>query len=88
MFLISNIKKILNLTTTNFKSKILSTNYHLIDLHKPEISTKLDENLLKEDGHPQLSPNERYLITDTGGKIIKNSFDLKSLLKNTNWKKL
>lgn len=64
-FLISNIKKILNLTTTNFKSKILSTNYHLIDLQKPEISTKLDENLLKEDGHPQLSPNERYLITDT-----------------------
>ena len=30
----------------------------------------------------------RYLITDTNGKILKNSFDLENLLKNTNWKKL
>ena len=29
-----------------------------------------------------------YLITDTNGKILKNSFDLENLLKNTNWKKL
>ena len=32
--------------------------------------------------------NLKYLITDTTGKILKNSFDLKILLKNTNWKKL
>ena len=32
--------------------------------------------------------NLRYLITDTNGKILKNSFDLKNLLKSTNWKKL
>ena len=32
--------------------------------------------------------NLKYLITDTSGKILKNSFDLKVLLKNTNWKKL
>ena len=32
--------------------------------------------------------NLKYLITDTTGKILKNSFDLKLLLKNTNWKKL
>ena len=32
--------------------------------------------------------NLKYLITDSSGKILKNSFDLKSLLKNTNWKKL
>ena len=32
--------------------------------------------------------NLKYLITDTSGEILKNSFDLKSLLKNTNWKKL
>ena len=30
----------------------------------------------------------RYLITDTNGKILKNSSELKLLLKNTNWKKL
>ena len=32
--------------------------------------------------------NLKYLITDTSGKILKNSFELRSLLKNTNWKKL
>ena len=32
--------------------------------------------------------NLKYLITDTNGKILKNSYDLKSLLKNTNWKRL
>tara|TARA_B100001250_G_scaffold5235_1_gene4435 strand:- start:795 stop:1133 length:339 start_codon:yes stop_codon:yes gene_type:complete len=32
--------------------------------------------------------NLRYLITDTNGKILKNSFDLKNLLKKTNWKSL
>ena len=32
--------------------------------------------------------NLKYLITDTSGKILKNSHDLRILLKNTNWKKL
>ena len=32
--------------------------------------------------------NLKYFITDTNGKILKNSFDLKALLKITNWKKL
>ena len=32
--------------------------------------------------------NLKYLITDTSGKILKNSYDLKILLKNINWKKL
>jgi len=32
--------------------------------------------------------NLKYSITDTNGKVLKNSFDLKLLLKNTNWKKL
>ena len=30
----------------------------------------------------------KYLISDTNGKILKNSSELNSLLKNTNWKKL
>ena len=34
------------------------------------------------------SKNLKYLITDTNGKILKNSHDLSLLLKNTNWKKL
>ena len=32
--------------------------------------------------------NLKYLITDTSGNILKNSYDLTILLKNTNWKKL
>ena len=32
--------------------------------------------------------NLKYLITDTNGKILKNSFDLNVLLRDTNWKKL
>ena len=32
--------------------------------------------------------NLKYLITDSNGKILKNSFDLEILLKNTIWKKL
>ena len=32
--------------------------------------------------------NLRYLITDTNGKILKNSFELKSLLNSTDWKRL
>ena len=32
--------------------------------------------------------NLKYLITDTNGKILKNSFDLEVLLKNIDWKKL
>ena len=32
--------------------------------------------------------NLKYLITDTNGKIIKNSDNLNNLLRNTNWKKL
>ena len=32
--------------------------------------------------------NLKYLITDSNGKILKNSFDLEILIKNTNWKKI
>ena len=32
--------------------------------------------------------NLKYLITDTNGKILKNSSKLQELLKNTKWKKL
>ena len=32
--------------------------------------------------------NLKYLITDSNGKILKNSDDLFLLIKNTNWKKI
>ena len=34
------------------------------------------------------SKNLKYLVTDSNGKIIKNSYNLDNMLKNTNWKKL
>ena len=35
-----------------------------------------------------LNRNLKYLITDSRGKILKNSHDLIILIKNTNWKKI
>jgi len=35
-----------------------------------------------------INKNLKYLITDSKNKILKNSFDLEILIKNTNWKKL
>ncbi len=35
-----------------------------------------------------INKNLKYLITDSKGKILKNSSELKVLLKNINWKKL
>ncbi len=35
-----------------------------------------------------LNKNLRYLITDTNGKILRNSYELKNLINNTDWKKL
>ena len=34
------------------------------------------------------SQNLKYLVTDSNGKILKNSSDLDNMLKNTNWKRL
>ena len=35
-----------------------------------------------------LNKNLKYLITDTKGKILKNSYLLENLVRSTNWKKL
>ena len=35
-----------------------------------------------------ISQNLKYMITDSKSKVLKNSNNLKNLLKNTNWKKL
>ena len=32
--------------------------------------------------------NLKYMITDTNGKILKNSYDIDSLVNKVNWKKL
>ena len=32
--------------------------------------------------------NLKYLITDTNGRVLKNSYNIKSLISNVNWKKL
>ena len=35
-----------------------------------------------------VNKNFKYLITDTKGAVLKNSYLLENLLKKTNWKKL
>ena len=35
-----------------------------------------------------INKNLKYLVTDSKGKILKNSSELKSLLTNINWKNL
>ena len=35
-----------------------------------------------------INKNLKNFITDSGGKIIKNSYNLKNLITNTDWKKL
>tara|TARA_Y100000741_G_scaffold188149_1_gene143175 strand:- start:337 stop:675 length:339 start_codon:yes stop_codon:yes gene_type:complete len=35
-----------------------------------------------------MNKNLKYLITDTKGKILRNSYILENLIRSTNWKKL
>ena len=64
-YFIANVKKIIKILSPKFQQKILSTHYHLINLNNPNKVTKLDKDILTEDGHPQISENKKYLITDT-----------------------
>ena len=47
------------------KNRILSNSYYSINIKKPSNMIKINNDLLNEDGHPQISPNNRFLITDT-----------------------
>ena len=59
------LKKILNFSNMKTKNRILSNAYYSINVKKPSNKIKLNDDLLNEDGHPQISPNNRFLITDT-----------------------
>ena len=55
----------------------------MIKLNNPHKLIKLDENNLTEDGHPQVSKNGRFLITDTyANKIGYQKLLLYDLIKN------
>lgn len=79
------IRKILAFSKINFKNKILTNDYHLINIEKPLKLIKLDNKLLNEDGHPQISPNKNFLITDT---YANSKGYMKLLLLNINTKKV
>ena len=59
------IKKFLSFSKASFKNKILSNYYYIINVDNPSNPKKITNKLLNEDGHPQISPNKRFLITDT-----------------------
>jgi hypothetical protein len=63
-FLFENLKKLLNIFPVSFKSKILTNSYYQINTNNAYKSFKI-EGILNEDGHPQLSPNKRFIIYDT-----------------------
>jgi hypothetical protein len=59
------IRKILNFSNLNIRNKILSNAYHVININNPSQLIKLNNKSLNEDGHPQISPDNKFLITDT-----------------------
>jgi hypothetical protein len=59
------IRKVLNFSNVNIKNKILKNDYHLIDINNHHKLKKLNNKLLNEDGHPQISPDKNFIITDT-----------------------
>jgi len=82
-YFVSSIKKILKLLKPGIQQKLISTHYHMIKLDNPYKLIKLDENNLTEDGHPQVSKNGRFLITDTyANKIGYQKLLLYDLIKN------
>ena len=64
-YIISNVKKIINNLNPSLKQKITSTHYYVIDLNNNNQVQILDKDILTEDGHPQISTNKNFLITDT-----------------------
>ena len=65
-----------------------------LNISKKQVSFSIFKNAAENDlyrickNFKPKNKNLRYLITDITGKILKNSFDLGILLKNTNWQKL
>ena len=60
-----SIKKILSLSKINLKNKILTNDYHFINIDEPSKIIRLNNKLLNEDGHPQISPDKNFIITDS-----------------------
>ena len=65
-----------------------------LNISKKQVSFSVFKNAAENDlykickNFKPKNKNLKYLITDNTGKILKNSFGLKILLKNTNWQKL
>ena len=65
-----------------------------LNISKKQVSFSIFKNAAENDlyrickNFKPKNKNLRYLVTDNTGKILKNSFDLKILLENTNWQKL
>lgn len=64
-YFISNLKKIINFLNPSLRQKLISTHYYVIDLENKFKNQILDKENLIQDGHPQISTNCKYLITDT-----------------------
>lgn len=68
-YFISNLKKIINFLKPSLRQKLISTHYYVIDLENKFKNQILDKENLIEDGHPQISTNCKFLITDTYANV-------------------
>ena len=65
-----------------------------LDISSKQISFRVFKNATENANYKicknfkPINRNLKYLISDAKGKILYNSNNLKSLLKNINWKKL
>lgn len=59
------LRKVISFSNMNLRNKILSDDYHIINVDNPSKPIRLNNKLLNVDGHPQISPDKKLLITDT-----------------------
>ena len=63
--IVNPIKKTLKFINFKNSQDLITSNYYKININQPEKKIILDKNFFKEDGHPQLSKDKRFIITDT-----------------------
>ena len=63
----------------------MTNDYHFINIDEPSKIIRLNNKLLNEDGHPQISPDKNFVITDT---YPNNKGYMKLLLLNINTRKV
>ena len=73
------------------KGRKLSSDEYKIVCNNTKIITQraiMGANIIDNKAFDLYNKNLKYMITDTNGKILINSYDIKSLINKINWKGL